>query len=93
MTIVLGELVCSSNTYFGKIKEMKPLLLSIWLFVGLVPAFAADRGHPNITEDSDHGHSSFGHRSAPAPLIGLGIPSALAVGGALLGAKLLKRRR
>ena len=72
---------------------MKPLLLSIWLFVGLAPAFAADRGHANIAVDSDHGHNGFGHRSAPAPLIGLGIPSALAVGGALLGAKLLKRRQ
>jgi hypothetical protein len=33
------------------------------------------------------------HRSAPAPLIGLGLPVVLAVGGVLLGAKLLKRKR
>ena len=30
----------SSNKNFGKIEEMNPLLLSIWLFVGVVPAFA-----------------------------------------------------
>jgi hypothetical protein len=72
---------------------MKPLLLAIWLFVGLAPAFAADSGHANIAADSDHGHNGFGHHSAPAPLIGLGIPSALAIGGALFAAKLLKRRR
>jgi hypothetical protein len=33
------------------------------------------------------------HRSAPAPLIGLGLPVVLALGGVLLGAKLLKRKR
>jgi len=30
---------------------------------------------------------------APVPLIGLGLPAAFAVGGVLLGAKLLKRSR
>jgi hypothetical protein len=90
---VLDEPKHSCNKNFGDITEMKPLLLSIWLFVNLAPAFAADSGHANIAADSDRGHNGFGHRSAPAPLIGLGIPSALAVGGALLAAKLLKRRR
>ena len=90
---MLRESKRSFNANLAMIKEMKPLLLAIWLFVGLAPALAADRGNANIAADSGHGNSGFGHRSAPAPLIGLGIPSALAVGGALIAAKLLKRRR
>ncbi len=31
--------------------------------------------------------------SGPAPLLGLGIPAAIAVGGALLGAHFLKRKK
>ena len=72
---------------------MKPLLFAIWLFTGVMPAFAVDNGHGNITAGSGHGNNGIGHRGAPAPLIGLGIPSALAAGGALLAANLLKRRR
>ena len=30
---------------------------------------------------------------APAPLLGFGIPSALAIGGVLVGAKFLRRKR
>jgi hypothetical protein len=31
--------------------------------------------------------------SGPAPLLGLGIPAAVAVGGALLGARFLKKKK
>ena len=57
---------------------MKTLTLAMWLCFNALPVFAA----PTV---STH--------AAPAPLIGLGLPVALAVGGAVLGAKLLKRRR
>ena len=69
---------------------MKTLMLVLWLCVGAMPAFAqtavtnAGRPCPD-TASCYHG--------APAPLLGLGIPSALAVGGVLLGAKLFRRRR
>jgi hypothetical protein len=32
------------------------------------------------------------HCQAPAPLLGLGIPAAVAVGGALFGARFLKKK-
>lgn len=32
------------------------------------------------------------HCSGPAPLLGLGIPAAVAVGGALFGARFLKKK-
>lgn len=59
---------------------MKALSLTVWwLCLSAIPAFATGHGsHP---------------RSAPVPLIGFGLPAALAVGGLLLGTKLLKRRR
>jgi hypothetical protein len=67
---------------------MKVLQLTIWLCVGTLPAFA------DSTVDSLLCRvTTCDHRAAPAPLIGLSIPAALAVGGALLGAKFLKRRR
>ena len=57
---------------------MKTLTLAMWLCFNALPVIAA----PTV---STH--------AAPAPLIGLGLPVALAVGGVVLGAKLLKRRR
>ena len=67
---------------------MKVAFLSLWILLGTMPAFA-DRGSiPNGGAGHDHGI-----HGAPAPLLGFGIPSALAVGGALLAAKLLGRRR
>jgi hypothetical protein len=69
---------------------MKVAFLSLWILLGTMPAFA-DR---NGGGDHDRGLGTEHHlHGAPAPLLGLGIPSALAVGGALLGAKLLGRRR
>jgi hypothetical protein len=68
---------------------MKRLTLAaVWLFLSAIPAFAQS---PNLLclplVDL------LCHRSAPAPLIGLGLPVVLAVGGVMLGAKLLKRKR
>jgi hypothetical protein len=69
---------------------MKAALLAIWLCIGAVPVFAADHGEGRL---SDHAGGIGHHKPAPAPLVGLGIPVVLAVGGALLGAKLLNRKR
>ena len=67
---------------------MKAILLAMWLCIGVVPAFAAQNGQGQNNNQQDQGR-----RGAPAPLIGLGVPAALAVGGVLLGSKLLKSRR
>ena len=66
---------------------MKVAFLSLWILLGAVPAFADRGGIPNGGVGNEH-HM---HR-APAPLLGLGIPAALAVGGVLFGAKLWGRR-
>ena len=63
---------------------MKVVVLAIWMCIGAIPAFAQDTGS-NPTPSTV--------RRVPAPLIGLGIPAALAVGGVLLGAGLLNRKR
>jgi hypothetical protein len=69
---------------------MKAIFLGLWLCLNAIPAFAqsASAVPPRCS-------AAVGCRygGAPAPLLGLGIPSALAVGGVLLGAKLLKRKR
>jgi len=69
---------------------MKAALLAICLCIGAMPVFAADHGHGNV---SDHTGGIGRHKPAPAPLVGLGIPVALAVGGVLFGAKFLNRKR
>ena len=69
--------------------SMKAALLAISLCIGAMPVFAADHGG----RLSDHTGGIARHKPAPAPLVGLGIPVVLAVGGALLGAKLLNRKR
>ena len=70
---------------------MKVLLLSLWILFGAIPVFAAPvNGNGGVGNDNGNGNERHG---APAPLLGLGIPSALAIGGVLVGAKLLKRRR
>jgi len=61
--------------------KMNMLMLVTWACLSAVPAFAQN---PCATVTC---------RSAPAPLIGFGLPAALAVGGVLLGGKLLKRTR
>jgi len=71
---------------------MKVVFLSLWILLGTIPAFA-DRGDmPHRGHERDF-HSEHHMHGAPAPLLGLGIPSALALGGVLIGAKLLGRRR
>jgi len=65
---------------------MKGLTLIIWLCLITIPVFAQ-------TTPEVRPCATAVCRSAPAPLIGLGLPAAFAVGGVLLGAKLLRRRR
>ena len=69
---------------------MKVLLISIWLCIGAMPAFAQIN---NYQGQNNNNQGKNGHHGAPAPLIGLGLPAILAVGGALFGVKLLKRRQ
>ncbi len=68
---------------------MKRLTLIAWLCLSVIPAFA--QGNQGGNGQGQNGGG--GYHGAPAPLLGLGIPSAAAVGGVLLGAKLLRRRR
>jgi hypothetical protein len=42
---------------------------------------------------SDCAHGACKHVGAPAPLIGVGLPAGAGIGGLLLGARLLKRRK
>jgi len=71
---------------------MKVAFLSLWILLGTMPAFADRGGIPNGGVGNGVGNGNQVH-GAPAPLLGLGIPSALAVGGVLFGAKLVGRRR
>lgn len=66
---------------------MKALTLTFWLCFTAMPVFAAATPTPSPCA------STACVRGAPAPLIGFGIPIALAAGGVLLGTRLLKRRR
>jgi hypothetical protein len=67
----------------------KVLLISIWFCIGAAPVFAGNNNQGQ--NNNDQGQNR--RRSAPAPLIGLGLPAVLGVGGVLLGVKLLKRGR
>jgi hypothetical protein len=70
---------------------MKAVLFAIWLCVGglpTIPAFAQN----NQGQNQD-GNNQGQNQGAPAPLIGFGVPAALAVGGVLLIAKLINRKR
>jgi len=71
---------------------MKVAILSLWILLGTMPAFADRGGIPNGGVGNGVGNGNQVH-GAPAPLLGLGIPAALAVGGVLFGAKLVGRRR
>jgi hypothetical protein len=70
---------------------MKVLLLSIWLCLGTISAFAQNNQGNNNNNQGNNNNGQ--HQAAPAPLIGFGIPAALAIGGVLLGAKFLNRKR
>jgi hypothetical protein len=73
------------------ITKMNALLLIIWICVSAIPALAQSTATTSSTTYPCPTTATC--RSAPAPLIGFGFPAALAVGGVLLGAKLLKRTK
>jgi hypothetical protein len=81
------------------IKIAKVVLFAMWLCIGAMPALSQNsQGQNNNNQGQNNNNqgqnnNNQGYRTAPAPLIGVGIPVALAVGGVLLGSKLLKRRR
>jgi hypothetical protein len=66
----------------------KAFVLAVWMVLGSAPAFASACGL-FIGCQPPQGY----HVGAPAPLIGMGLPGGLAVVGALLGAKLLRRKK
>lgn len=72
---------------------MRALLLVLSLCMTVMPALANPGGIPNGGVGKGHGKGNIKHEVAPAPLLGYGIPSALAIGGILLGAKLRGRVR
>ncbi len=59
---------------------MRIVLGAVCFFLATAPAWAGN-GPPCV------------HCSGPAPLLGLGIPAAIAVGGALFGAHFLKKKK
>jgi hypothetical protein len=61
---------------------MKVLLLSLWILLGAMPVFANPGGIPNGGVGNSNGNGN-GLHAAPAPLLGVGIPSALVIGGVL----------
>ncbi len=69
---------------------MRLLAIVIWLCIGV--ATAAEAGHPPPPPPPPPPPCRT-CGPAPAPLIGTGIPAVLVVGGVLLGAKVLARRR
>jgi hypothetical protein len=71
---------------------MKFLFLSLWILLGAVPVLADPGGVPNGGVGQGNGNGNITHEGAPAPLLGFGFPSALAIGGVLLGAKFLRRK-
>jgi len=75
---------------------LKVAVVGAWLiFNASAPAFAFEICLPIIGCIGDGGGGSGGGHlhPAPAPLIGAGIPSAIAIGGALLGAKFWRRKK
>jgi hypothetical protein len=70
------------------------LILALWLCMGAAPVLAVPgNGNGNGGVGNGNGNGNQKHMAAPAPILGLGIPSALAVGGVFLGGRLLRRRR
>ncbi len=59
---------------------MRAILGAVSFFLATAPAWAG--GCTSVQP----------HCAAPAPLLGLGIPAAVAVGGALLGARFFKKK-
>jgi hypothetical protein len=71
--------------------EMKAALLAVSICLSALPALAQNQGGNN--QGQNNNNQGGGLHAAPAPLLGAGIPAALAIGGVLLGAKFLRRRR
>jgi hypothetical protein len=69
------------------ITKMNMLTLIAWICLSTIPALA------QTTTTSATPLPCSTCRSGPAPLIGFGLPAALAVGGVLLGFRSLKRTR
>ena len=66
---------------------MTVALFPLWLCVGTIPALAQNnQGHNN-------GNQGQNQQGESDPLIGFGVPVALAVAGVLIGAKFLNRKR
>lgn len=72
---------------------MKAIVLSIWFCMIAMPAFADAGGIQNGGVGNGNGVGNQKHEPAPAPLLGFGISSALAVGAVVLGGKLWERKR
>jgi hypothetical protein len=87
-------LACGDPHLQGRlVYKMKIMLISLWLCMSAASAFAQSVG-ANVSVAGVSADANVRvTRGAPAPLIGLGIPAALAVGGVLFGAKFLRRRR
>jgi hypothetical protein len=73
-----------------KLPKVDVFLLVTWTCLNAIPALAQNTVSTSTTPGPC---ATAACRSGPAPLIGLGFPAAVAVGGVLLGAKLLKRTR
>jgi hypothetical protein len=71
---------------------MKIALLTIWVCLFAMPAFAQNQGGNNQGQNNQGQNNQGNHRGAPVPLIGAGIPILMAAGGGLLGWKVLKRK-
>jgi lipid-binding SYLF domain-containing protein len=82
---------------------MKVALLSIWMCLSATAALAQVSANLSVGSDTNasvtvgpvgvSANVDTGLQAAPAPLIGFGIPAALAIGGVLLGGRLLQRKR
>ena len=71
---------------------MKAALLAIWICLVALPAFAQNQNGQGQNQGGNS-QGGGGVHGAPAPIIGAGIPVALALGGVWLGRKLLRRRK
>jgi hypothetical protein len=76
---------------------LRVVLVGAWLvFSASAPAFALELCLPIIGcigGESGGGSGGGGLHPAPAPLLGAGIPSAIAIGGTLLGVRFWRRKK
>lgn len=73
---------------------MKKLLLAAAIVMVTSPAFAAQpwnngKGKGPQGNNGNHGRP---HASAPAPLLGAGLPALALIGGSLIGLRILTKR-